>query len=203
MPTLANLADQTAATSYGYGTIASGFFARASARVRGYTGQTISAATHTITGRGPLVQLPERPVNTITSVTDISDPDNTSLLTSDEYTVRAGGLLEVPAYGGNLQVVFTAGWATLPDELVELVCGVAARLAEINIAVAVGAQQETGGSESVTYGFDSYNAISELSTGEKRVLDRIFPKLAGVVVMRAGRGVPLVESQTRFEYPHG
>lgn len=197
MPALANLADQTAATAYGYGTIASGFFARASARVRGYTRQTISSVTDTVVGRAPLIQLPERPVNTITSVTDVSDPDNTVLLGSDEYTLRAGGLLEIPGYAGNVSVVYTAGWATLPDELVELVCGVAARLAEVNIDVATGVQQETGGSESVTYGFDSYNAISELTTGEKRVLDRIFPKRAGVVVMRAAQGY-LPPSDTRF-----
>jgi len=198
MPALANLADQTAATSYGYGTIASGYFARASARVRGYTRQTITAATHTMVGRGPLVQLPQRPVNSITSVTDVSDVGVSDLLATDEYIVRTGGLLEVPNYGGNLSIVYTAGWATLPDELVELVCGVAARLAEVNIDVASGVQQETGGSESVTYGFDSYKAISDLSEGEKQVLDRIFPKRAGVVVMRAAQG-RLAPSQTRFE----
>lgn len=197
MPALANLAAQADATAYGYGTIASAMFARASARVRGYTGQTISAATQTITGRGPVILLPERPVNTITSVTDVSDTANTALLTSDEYTVRSGGVLEVPGYGGNLRVVYTAGWATLPDELIELVCGVAARLSEVNLDVAVGVQQETGGSESVTYGFDSFNAISELTTGEKRVLDRIFPRQAGVVVMRAGESVR-APSMTRF-----
>lgn len=192
MPVLANLADQTAATSYGYGSIASGFFARASARVRGYTGLTITAATHTVIGRGPVVQLPEHPVNAITSVTDVSDPDVSVVLTTSDYVLRSGGVLEVPQRGGNLSIVFTAGWSTLPDELVELVCGVAARLAEVKIDVATGVQQETGGSESVTYGFDSYNAISELTTGEKRVLDRIFPKRAGLVVMRAGyAGLPL------------
>lgn len=199
MPALANLADQTAATSYGYGTIASGFFARASARVRGYTRQTITSATHTLVARGPVVLLPERPVNSITSVTDVSDVGVSDLLSTDEYILRAGGLLEVPNYGGNLSIVYTAGWATLPDELIELVCGVAARLAEVNIDVASGVQQETGGSESVTYGFDSYKAISDLSEGEKQVLDRIFPKRAGVTVMRAAQGV-LAPSQTRFSF---
>ena len=36
----------------------------------------------------------------------------------------------------------------------------------------------------MTFGFDSYNAISELTTGEKRALDKLFPKRPGVVVMR-------------------
>lgn len=186
MPALANLADQTAATAYGYGTITSAMFARASARVRGYTQQTISAATTTTTARGPIIQLPERPVNAITSVTDVSEPSTPRALVSSEWAVRAGGILETPNYGGNLTVVYTSGWATLPDELIELVCGLASRLTNIVQAAGAGVQQETGGSESVTYGFDSYNAISELSTGEKRVLDRLFPQRAGVVVQTAG-----------------
>lgn len=194
---LTNLADQTAATAYGYGTIAAAMFARASARVRGYTRQVITAQTTTITGRGPIIQLPERPVNTITSVTDVSDPANPHALTSDEWTVRAGGVLETPGYGGNLTVVYTSGWATLPDELIELVCGLASRLTNLVPAAASGVQQETGGSESVTYGFDSYNAIAELTTGEKRVLDKLFPARAGVVVQRAA-SAPYPVSDVRF-----
>jgi hypothetical protein len=197
MPTLAALADQAAATAYGYGTIASGMFARASTRVRGYTRQQISAASSTVTARGPIVALPQLPVNTITSVTDVSDPDAPVVLTDDEYQLRAGGTLEVPRYGGNLSIVYTHGWATLPDELVELVCAVASRMANSNAAAASGVQQETGGSESVTFGFDSYNAIAELTTGEKRMLDRIFPSRASVVVVRAGDpAAPM--SATRF-----
>jgi hypothetical protein len=181
---LANLATQADATAFGYGTITNAMFARASARVRGYTRQTISSATTTITGRGPVIQLQERPVNSITSVTDVTDTAAPITLTIDDWVLRPGGVLETPAYSGNLTVVYTSGWATLPDELIELVCGLAARLTEINPDVAAGVQQESGGSESVTFGFDSYNAISELSTGEKRVLDRIFPARAGLVVMR-------------------
>lgn len=194
---LANLAAQADATAFGYGTISTGMFARASARVRGYTRQTITATTNTLIARGPTVLLPERPVNSVTSVTDISDPDNTVTLTDDEWVLRPGGVLETPNYGGNLSIVYTAGWATLPDELLELVCGIANRLSNILTGAASGVQQETGGSESVTYGFDSYNAISELTTGEKRVLDRIFPPRAGVVVLRSAE-TPLPPSDTRF-----
>lgn len=194
---LANLATQADATAFGYGTITAAMFARASARVRGYTRQTISATTTTITGRGPVIQLPERPVNSITSVTDVTDPASTITLTSDEWVLRSGGVLETPSYSGNLTVVYTSGWATLPDELVELVCGLASRLTEINPDVAAGVQQESGGSESVTFGFDSYNAISELSTGEKRVLDRIFPARAGLIVTRR-EDSGYAKSMTRF-----
>lgn len=181
---LTNLAVQADATAYGYGTIAAAMFARASQRVRTYTGQTITASTNTVTARGPVVLLPQRPVNAITSVTADPDTDDEYELETTEFILRAGGVLETPGFGGNLEVVYTAGWATLPDTLIELVCGVASRLTQVNQAAASGVQQETGGSESVTYGFDSYNAISELSTGEKRALDNLFPKRAGVVVMR-------------------
>jgi hypothetical protein len=182
---LANLATQADATAYGYGTIAAAMFARASARVRGYIRQDITAGTSTITVRGPVVLLPQRPVTEVTSIVDNdTDPDNPYTLEADEWRLRNGGFLETPKFGGNLEVTYSHGYATLPDELIELVCGVAARLSEVNPAAAAGVQQETGGSESVTYGFDSYNAISELSTGEKRVLDRLFPKRGNVVVLR-------------------
>lgn len=182
---LANLATQSDAIAYGYGTISTALFARASARVRGYARQDITSGTSTITVRGPIVLLPQRPVVAITSVVDaVTTPGAPYTLKADEWILRPGGVLETPHFGGNLEVTYTHGFASLPDELIELVCGVAARLGEVNVAAAAGVQQETGGSESVTYGFDSYNAISELSTGEKRVLDRLFPKRANVVVLR-------------------
>ena len=181
---MTNLADQTDATAFGYGTIASAMFARASARVRGYVRQKITADTSEIIVRGPIVVLPERPVTAITSVVDVSIPDDPYTLESDEYVLRSGGILETPNFGGNLEVTYAHGFAAVPDEVKELVCGVAARLAQINIAAASGVQQETAGSESVTFGFDSYKAISDLTAGEKAVLDRLFPKRANVVVLR-------------------
>ena len=170
------LATQDDANAFGMGTISAGAFARASARVRGYTGLTLSEGTYTILARGPKVQLPERPV---TEVTSVVDEDTIAV----EYVLRAGGMLDVES-GENLTIVYDAGYAVLPDALVELVCSVASRLDTVDPVAASGVQQETGGSESVTFGFDSYNAISELSTGEKRALDRLFPRRPGVVVMR-------------------
>ena len=181
---MTNLATQTDATAFGYGAIPETMLKRASARVRGYARQHITVDTSTITARGPIVQLPERPVNEITSVTDISDPDNPVTLSTAEWTLRPGGILETPDFGGNLEVVYAHGFAAVPDEVKELVCNVASRLATIPTAAASGVQQETAGSESVTFGFDSYKAISDLTAGEKAVLDRLFAKPPGVVVMR-------------------
>lgn len=181
---MTNLADQTDATAFGYGTIATAMFARASARVRGYVRQQITAGTSTVTVRGPVVLMPERPVTAITTVVDVSVVDDPYTLEADEWVLRSGGILETPDFGGNLEVTYSHGFATVPDELKELVCGLASRLTQINAAAAAGVQQETAGSESVTFGFDSYKAISDLTAGEKAVLDRLFPKFGNVVVLR-------------------
>ena len=170
------LATQADATAFGMGTISAGAFARASARVRGYTGLALTVGSYTVLARGPIVQLPQRPV---TAVTSVEDDDGVAV----DFVLRAGGVLNVEC-GGNLTIEYTAGYTTLPDALVELVCTIAQRLDTVDPAAAAGVQQETGGSESVTFGFDSYNAISELTTGEKRALDKLFPKRPGVVVMR-------------------
>lgn len=177
---LANLATQADATAFGYGTISEAFFKRASARVRGYVGQEISQGSSTIIARGPVILLQQRPVLAVTQVKD----ENDNILPVEEYTLREGGTLEVPNFGGNLTVTYTHGLATLPDELIEVVCNIASRLSQINPAAAAGVIQETGGSESVSFGFDSYNAISDLTTGEKAVLDRLFPHRATLVVSR-------------------
>lgn len=197
---LTALADQTAATAYGYGTIASGYFNRASARVRSYAkarGYSVDSGTYTILARGPVVVLPNRPVDSITSVTDVSDPNNETLLTTDEWTLRAGGTLETPGYGGNLEIVYVAGVSSLSDGLVELVCAIASRMANTSVTAASGVQQETGGSESVTFGFDSFTGISDLTKGELASLSRFFPQTASVVVLRGG-SAPTGPSQTRF-----
>lgn len=170
------LATQADATAFGKGTLSDGAFNTASARVRGYTRQTITAATHTTLARGPIVQLPQRPVTEVTSVVDDDGNDV-------DWTLRAGGVLDLDS-GENVTIVYEAGYTVLPDPLVELVCSIASRLDNVDASAASGVQQETGGSESVTFGFDSYNAISELTTGEKRALDSLFPRRPGVVVLR-------------------
>lgn len=170
------LATQVDATAYGFGTISEGSLARASARVRAYTGLAFTLGSYTAKARGPRFWLPQRPVQSIVSVVDGDSNDV-------DYELRPGGLLDV-AHDGYVTVVYEAGFPVLSDGLVELVCSIAARLDSINPAAASGVQQETGGSESVTFGFDSYNAVAELTTGEKRALDKMFPRRPGLVVVR-------------------
>jgi len=148
---------------------------RASTRVRAYTKQQISAGTSLITGYGTAIALPQRPTRSVQSVTDRDGYDVSWELDGNMLSTRRGGYLTI---------AYSHGFEIIPDEIVELVCTIASRLGNIDPSAAAGVQQESGGNESVGFGFDSYNAITELATGEKRVLDRLFPKLASTVVLR-------------------
>ena len=180
---MADLATQADATSFGYGEIPAGYFKRASARVRAYVRQQINAGTSSIEVRAPIVLMPERPVRAIVSVTD-ADGNVLEEGAHKDYVLRGGGILELPNEGGQVTVEYDHGFTTVPDEIVEVVCGVAARMAGQSDSAAAGVIQETGGSESVSFGFDSYKAVSALSAGEMAMLDRLFPKRGGVVVTR-------------------
>lgn len=175
-----NLANQADATAFGHGTIPEGFFARASARVRAYVDQDITAGSSVLVARAPVILLPQRPVVGVSLVKE----DGVELEEKHDWVLRVGGVLEVPNQSGNLEIHYTHGFDPVPDQVKEVVCSIAARLATVSPDVAAGVIQETAGSESVSFGFDSYNAIAELSTGEKRMLDRLFPKRPGVVVSR-------------------
>lgn len=182
------LANQTDATSFGYGTIASGYFNRASVRVNTYArsrGYTLTQDEYTVIGRGPSILLPNRPVTSITTVTDVENPDDEFTIPATEWVLREGGILEVPNYPSNIEVVYEAGPATVPDDVKELVCHIASRMSNTSAAAAAGVQQETGGSESVTFGFDAYSGIADLTKGELASLARLFPKIPQLVVMRA------------------
>jgi len=197
---LTALADQDDATDYGYGTVASGYFNRASARVRRYAkarGYSVDTGTYTVVARGPVVALPNQPITSITSVTDVEN-GSSELLTTDEWELRSGGTLDVPTYGGNLSIVYVGGVASYSDSLIELVCAIASRMSNTAAGAATGVQQETGGSESVTYGFDAYTGISDLTKGELASLSAMFPAKPALVVLRAAEQV-IGSRTTRFD----
>jgi len=171
---LVPLATENDAAAFGI-TVSEAALVRASARVRGYSRQTITRATHTLETRATVVSLPQRPLVSVTSVLD-GDANDV------DYEL-VGATLSVLC-GHPVTITYEAGWTSLPDELIELVCTIAARMDQAVGAVGAGVQTESGGNESVTFGFDSYNALSDLATGEKRVLDRLFPKHPRLVVVR-------------------
>lgn len=178
LPALATTAD---ATALGL-TVTDAALLRASTRVRARTGQQISAGTSTVSLRGPSARLPERPV---TSVTSVTDEDGATLTADDDYYLRAGGWLDLPTTGW-FTVVYAHGFAAdaYPDELVEVVCTIAARLGATDSTVAKGVTQEQSGSASQTFGWDAWQGLGGLTKEEKAVVDRLFPRLPRSLVMR-------------------
>lgn len=168
MPALPPLVTAADLTAYGYDTVPDGLLARASARVRRYTRQQITPGTSTVTvtGDGPWL-LPQRPVTAVVSVTD-ADGDAVS-----DYELRGQWLHS--SVCGPLEVAYEHGYDTLPDDLVELVCAIAARLGEMPGAVGAGARTEQSGGESVTWGVEAYTSASGLTRGEQAALNRIYP----------------------------
>jgi hypothetical protein len=173
LPALATTLD---AEAFGL-TVTSEALLRASMRVRSFTGQQISAGTSTVTLRGPVSRLPQRPVVSVTTVLDEDGEAVEYEMNGSQITAESTGLLTVE---------YDHGYAdgSYPDELVELVCTIAARLEGQSDALAAGVTQEQSGSASQTFGMDAFRAASSLTSEEKAVLNRLFPRLGGVVVQR-------------------
>ena len=155
------------AEDFGY-TVSDADLARASSRIRSYTGQRVTEGSSTVllAGRGPWL-LPERPVSAVSALVD---EDGAAV----EFTLR-GQMLH--AYGCNLTVTFDHGYeqGEVPDTLVEACAQIASRLGS-SAGSDPGIQQITQGSISVGFGMASANAASDLMPGEKAMLDRIYPK---------------------------
>lgn len=167
---LASVAD---AADFGL-TVTNAAIRRASARIRGYLRQQITQGTSTIKARGPVFRLPERPVQSVASVTRDGQPVAFTL----EGSVLTVDSLDV------VTVTYSHGYTLLPDEIVELVCSVAARIEAVPASspLAQGVQQQGSGPFTVGYGWDSYKAQSGLTAGEKEVLDRYWPRLPQIIV---------------------
>lgn len=145
---------------------------RASARIRGHLQQDVTAGSSTITAHGPAFRLPQRPVTDVTSVT----VDGLAV----EWEL-SGSVLSVDSLDV-VTVVYSHGFAELPDELAELVCQVASRLGAAPDAIAQGVQTQGAGPFSVGYGWDAWKAQAGLAQGEKDTLDRYWPALPQIIV---------------------
>lgn len=173
MPNLPPLAYADDAAGYGL-TVDGPSLARASARIRGHVRQQITAGASTTILPASDRVLPERPVQSVESVTDA---DGNAV----EFTLEGARI--VTAASGRLTVAYTHGFDALPDELVELVCTMAHRLGSIPAALVAGTQQEGAGPWQHTYGFDSHKAASGLTSGEKEVLARYWPRIPRTIVL--------------------
>lgn len=146
---------------------------RASTRIRAYVGQQITSGESTITVRGPLVRLPERPVVSVSSVLDW----NGDAVTVADSSVAVAGwwlsgdVLRLPT-SAEYTVTYEHGHATLSDEVVEFASTVAARIA----GTLVSTGQELG--------FDAWRGQFGLTVEEKAIASRLFRKVPRTLVMR-------------------
>lgn len=168
------LATPEGMTAYGYDQVSEALLARASTRVRRYTGQQITPgeSTTSLTGVGPWL-LPQRPVQAVTEVVDDHGnavPPNRWELCGQHLHVHHGHV-RTP-----LRVTYSHGLDTMPDELVELVCSIAARLGSVPAAMAAGATTEQAGGETITWGSDAYAGSTGLTSAEEKALATLFPK---------------------------
>jgi hypothetical protein len=150
---------------------------RASTRVRSFTGQDISAGTSTVTLRGPVSRLPQRPVVSVTTVLDEDGEAVEYEMNGSQITAESTDLLTVEYAHGYAE-------GEIPDEIVELVATVASRLEQVDPSLAAGVVQEQSGSVSQTFGVDAWKGLSSLTSEEKAVLNRLFPSYGGIVVQR-------------------
>ena len=173
---LATVAD---AAAFGL-TVAEASLLRASTRVRGYVDQQITFGTSTVVLPESNRRLPQRPVIAVTSVVD---EDGVTLTDGTDWEL-VGDRIETGARG-RLTVTYSHGLIDLPDELIELVCTVAARIGNMPAELQTGVQQQGAGPFQTTYGFDSHKAASGLTQGEKDVLNRLWPRLPRTLTMGA------------------
>lgn len=150
----------------------------ASAVVRGYTGQDFTQATTTdrVQVKRGWVKLPQRPVTAVSAVVDTND--NTILfewLSGDRVQIQPNldEFSNVPWQGGLkwVDVTYTHGYATVPDEIVAVVCQIAGRALGTSPDAAALTSEGIGSYQYATGGAAASGAAGMLA-GERAVLDR-------------------------------
>lgn len=155
--------------------------ADASALVRSYTGQQISAATTTerLAVRNGAVRLPQRPV---TAVTAVADPTSAAV----NATWSAGDVVTLSLMSPSfVDVTYSHGYAEVPDDIVAVVCDIVTRSFSGYLASPAIWQQPSAGVNP-----ESIGAIiptpalggSQLTADQRAVLDR-YRRVVGVAYM--------------------
>lgn len=176
LPLLATTAD---ATDFGL-TVTEAALRRASTRVRTYVDQEITLGSSTVVLPQSNRRLPQRPVVTVATVVD---EDGVTLTEDTEWELDGDRISTMAT--GKLTVTYTHGLSTIPDDLVELVCTVAARITNMPTELQGGVQQQGAGPFQTTYGWDSHKAASGLTQGEKDTLNRIWPRIPRTITLGA------------------
>ncbi|WP_157253207.1 hypothetical protein [Nonomuraea typhae] len=183
------LASPADAVRLGY-TLPSGremeFLARASARLRRDAGRPISSTTSTVRLRveGGKVMLPGGPVTAVSTVVRLPE-DGGATLTG----WRWDGMEHIhciPLWCADVLVTYTHGLATIPDELLDLVCSVAVRLGQTEEApgMEVGKRSESIDDYAVTYAVEAIETASGLLPGESQQLAAFLGSSPGAYVVR-------------------
>ena len=146
-----------------------------SAAIRSYTGQTITLVEDDevrLRVVGGQIRLPQRPVvevSAVTSTTGTALSYEWNGIEHADVTTWAGNYW--PTHQDLVDVTYTHGYATVPDDIVAVACQVAIR----SLAVAIDStamQQESIGGYSYTLGGAAANGALGFLAGERQVLDR-------------------------------
>lgn len=173
------LATQADADTYGYtlpADTADAWLARASVRIRRTAGWAINSATHTV--RFPVdddeIVLPSPPVTDVASVARIAHDGTVTLLDPTRQWAWDGGeRITLRARADLAEVVFTHGFVTIPDELVDLTCQVAQRLSNTPLGMEAGIRSVTIDDYSRTFAAEARTDAACLLPGEQDALDDI------------------------------
>jgi hypothetical protein len=169
----------------------------ASALIRAYTGQDFALAEDdeaVLRGPGGLVRLPQRPVTAVSSVVAIGGdgaPDITIIDWVfdgiDQIRVGAGTfVINLPevwwdddGYPGTYRVTYSHGYATVPGDVVAVVCGMVLRTLTAP-TMAGGVRSETIGSYSYQLDSAGLGLAVSLSQEDRKVLAR-YRQTAGMI----------------------
>lgn len=175
----APLATQADAVAYGYTlptSNADAWLARASVRIRRAAGWDINSASATV--RLPVehkeIALPSPPVTAVTAVSSVGRDGTATLLDPVKQWWWDGA--ETVALGIRVEraeVIYTHGFPTIPDALIELTCSVAQRLANTPVGMEAGIRSVTIDDYSRTFAAEARIDAARLLPGEQDALDDI------------------------------
>lgn len=162
------------------------FLARASARLRREAGRPISSTTSTVRRRveGGTVLLPGGPITAVSTVARLAE-DGGATLTGWRWDGMEH-IHGIPLWCGDVNVTWTHGFATVPDELLELVCSLAVRLSATEEAAGMeaGIRSESIDDYTVTYAAEAVESASGLLPGEASQLAAFLGSVPGAYVVR-------------------
>ncbi|MFC4006637.1 hypothetical protein ACFOY2_05355 [Nonomuraea purpurea] len=160
--------------------------ARASARLRREAGRPISSTISTVRRRveGGTALLPGGPITAVSTVARLPE-DGGATLTGWRWDGMER-VHRIPLWCGDVNVTYAHGFTSMPDELLDLVCSVAARLSSTEEAAGMeaGIRSESIDDYSVTYAAEAVETASGLLPGEAAQLAAFLGSSPGAYVVR-------------------